>query len=605
MTTSTKIPPAPTWDLESVIPGGPKSPEFAKHRDKVVAGLEKARAMTDALPKTLSVDSQNDWAKLIMFLQDLAEEIDLEVNFCHCHASADVSNNDAHAGEAKGLQHWSEWEKLKGEFDALALKQSDEAWTDLLAQANMQEIAFALNWDREWAKKKLGVELESLILELSVDGYHGWNLIYDRMAGNLRAEFEEDGEMKEVSMGQLATKMSHKNRDIRKQAFEKLTEAWDSAADLAAMALNSQAGFRLAMYKRRGWDSIQMEPLHMARMNQGSLDAMWSAISKGVPNLRGYIDAKKKLLGIDNWAWYDQFSPCGQVDRMYPYDEAADFVVKHVGGFSSDMAEFYRKAIDKRWIEAEDRSGKAGGGYCTGTGPLRQSRIFMTYAGSYENLLTLAHELGHAYHSFVLKDRPAFATSYPMTLAETASIFSELLVTDAALDSCDDPQEKLMLLDQKLQQPYTFFTDLHCRYLFDVAFYDERAKGVVSKDRLCELMVEAQKEAFGDLLDEGGHHPLFWASKLHFFLTDVPFYNYPYTVGYLFAGGVYDQAKKEGSSFAEKYRALLADTGSMTTEQVALKHMGVDLSGEEFWRNAVARSLADVDTFAKLAQELA
>ncbi len=297
-------------------------------------------------------------------------------------------------------------------------------------------------------------------------------------------------------------------------------------------------------------------------------------------------------------------APCGKVDRLYSYDEAAKFVVSNVGEFSPHMAEFYRMAIDKRWIEAEDRSGKAGGGYCTSLGPLRQSRIFMTYANTYENLLTLAHELGHAYHHYVLKDTPFFATWYPMTLAETASIFSELLVTDAALQACDDPREKLMLLDQKLQGAYTLFCNIHCRYLFDRSFYEERANGIVSQERLCELMVKAQKKAFGPLLDESGYHPLFWASKLHFFITDTPFYNFPYTVGYLFAGGVYDRARKEGSAFADKYRALLADTGSMKTEEVAAKHLGADLTEEAFWEDAVSRSLADVQTFVELAESV-
>jgi pepF/M3 family oligoendopeptidase len=346
------------------------------------------------------------------------------------------------------------------------------------------------------------------------------------------------------------------------------------------------------------------EPLQQAKLSQASLDAMWAVISRETPKLEPFIKAKMKVLGIDKYRWYDQFAPCGSVEKTYPYDEAADCIVKHVGSFSKHMSEFCRMEVDKKWIEAEDRAGKAGGGYCTGTGPLRQSRIFMTYAGSYENLLTLAHELGHAYHSYVLKVKPFFATEYPMTLAETASIFSELLVTDAALSVCDDPREKLMLLDQKLQQPFTFFCDIHTRYLFDSAFYAERKNGVVGKERLRELMINAQKTAFGSLLDESGYHPLFWASKLHFFITDAPFYNYPYTFGYLFAGGVYDRAKKEGSAFADKYRDLLLDTGSMSTEDVAKKHLGVDLTKEDFWNDAVARSLSDVEEFVQLAESM-
>jgi pepF/M3 family oligoendopeptidase len=339
----------------------------------------------------------------------------------------------------------------------------------------------------------------------------------------------------------------------------------------------------------------------MARMKQKTLDTMWTVIEKNINRLKPYIDAKKKLLGIDKFRWYDEFAPCATAERLFTFDEAGDFVVNNLKDFSPDLAKFCRMALDKRWIEAEDRPGKRGGGYCTGMGPRRQSRIFMTYAGTYENLLTLAHELGHAYHSWVLNSKPVFAQIYPMNLAETASIFTESFVTNAALAQARDKDEKLMLLDQKLQSAYILFCDIYTRYLFDNAFYAERAKGIVGNERLNELMIESQKRAFGTLLDESGYHSLFWASKLHFFITDAPFYNFPYTFGYLFATGVYQLAKTEGRAFAEKYRALLADTGSMTAEQVAKKHLGVDLTKENFWQEAVDNALADIPLYVKLA----
>jgi oligoendopeptidase F len=231
-----------------------------------------------------------------------------------------------------------------------------------------------------------------------------------------------------------------------------------------------------------------------------------------------------------------------------------------------------------------------------------ESRIFMTYSETFSELLTLAHELGHAYHSWVLKDKDFFATQYPMNLAETASIFNELLVIDAAYEESDDPAEQLRLLDQKLQQAHIFFCDIRCRYLFDSTFYEERKNGVVQKDRLNELMTEAQRTAYAGTLSDDGYHKLFWATKLHFFITDMPFYNFPYTFGFLFAGGVYDRARQEGQSFADKYDKLLADTGSMRTEELAKKHLGVDLTSPDFWETAVTRTLADVDRFVTLAE---
>lgn len=604
MTTATQIPPAPTWDLDSLFPGGSASPEFADFVKKVKATLEGARQDADSLPKTLDDKSRTAWIDYILKLQDVVEDIELVHSFSHMLTSQKVDDAAAHTYEAQGYEFLSQWEKMKAELDALALKQTDEAWNKLVNSDQLQEISFYLNHERELTKKKMSVELESLALDLAVNGYHAWNRLYDKMAGDLSVEFDDKGETKTLSLGQLATKMGAPDREVRAQAFHKMFEAWESRAELAAMALNAQAGFRLSLYGRRGWESALFEPLHQAKLSQASLDAMWSVIAQETHKLEPYIEAKKKLLGIDKYCWWDEFAPCGKADSVYAFSEAADFVEKNLRDFSPEMADFSRMAVDKRWVEAEDRPGKAGGGYCTGTGKHRQSRIFMTYAGSYENLLTLAHELGHAYHHHVLRETPFLATQYPMTLAETASIFNETLVNDAAMEACDDPGEKLMLVDQKLQQAYVMFCDIHCRYLFDRYFYEERKNGTVPRARLDELMIEAQKKAYGKLLDPSGYHPLFWASKLHFYITDSPFYNYPYTFGFLFAGGVYDRAKREGSAFAPKYKALLADTGKMTSEEVAMKHLGVDLTKDDFWKDAVARAVVDVGEFAKLAGQV-
>jgi pepF/M3 family oligoendopeptidase len=604
MTTTGKIPPAPRWDLDSVFPGGSASLEYKQFRDKTRQELDGVKTMLTALPEKLESRTRAKWSEFILSLQSACDNILFIMSFAHCLTSQNVEDSAAHGIEAEGDVLISEWEKLKTEFESRALKQGESAWKELVETPELKPITFYLNEMRRLAKEKMPVELESLALELAVNGYHAWNRLYDKMAGDLRVEFDDAGEVRQISLGQLATKLSDPDRDVRKRAFAGMTEAWKSRADLAAMALNSLAGFRLSLYKGRKWESPLHEALNVTRISQGTLDAMWRVIARETPRLEPYIEAKKKLLGIDKFSWFDQFAPCGAVEKLYSFDEAGKFIVDNVSGFSTDFAEFVKSALESRWVEGEDRPGKAGGGYCTRFGPVKQGRIFMTYAGSYENLLTLAHELGHLYHGFVLRDRPFFASRYPMTLAETASIFSELLVTDAALSLSNDPQERLMLIEQKLQSPYTFFCDIHCRYLFERSFYRERKNGTVGKDRLNELMIDAQRKAFGGLLDESGYHPLFWASKLHFYLSDQPFYNFPYTFGFLFAGGVYDRAKREGSAFADKYRALLGDTGSMTTEEVAAKHLGVDLTKEEFWIDAVNRSLADVDEFVKLADSL-
>ncbi len=592
---------APRWEIDSIFPGGSKSVEFAEFRKGIAGSLTRLEKTLKKLPPKLTDTSIPKWAKWILDLQKAYEELHLAGAFVSCLTSQNVNDELALQIDSEIDELGSRWGILKTSFESFSVKQSNGAWKKLLARKGIADVSFYIDEMRTKARLKMDESLEKLGIELAVNGYHAWNKLYDKMAGDLRVTIDVDGQKKEISLGQNAPRMSNPDREIRRDAFEKMVSAWESRSNLAAMTLNFQAGFRLAIYKNRKWDSPLFEPLQNARMQRETLDAMWDAVIKGRPRLKGYIDAKKKLIGTDKFCWYDQEAPVGKSVKSFTFDEAGDFIVEHIGGFSDEMGEFTRMALDKHWVEAEDRPGKGAGGWCSRIPIRKESRIFMTFAGSFNGLAILAHELGHAYHGFVLKDSPPFASIYPMNLAETASIFNELRVTDAALKAATDHEEKLMLADQKLANAMAFLANIHARFLFDSRFYDERKKGVLTKDQLNEMMRQAQKEAYFGVLDEKeGYHPLFWASKLHFYITGAPFYNYPYTFGYLFANGVYDRAIKEGKAFAKSYRNLLADTGQMTTEAIARKHLGVDLSKPDFWKDAVARVTAEVEPFVKL-----
>src|SRR5699024_1609057 len=262
------------------------------------------------------------------------------------------------------------------------------------------------------------------------------------------------------------------------------------------------------------------------------------------------------------------------------------------------MADFAKMAFEKRWIEAEDRAGKRPGGFCTSFPNSEQTRVFMTYSGTASNIATLAHELGHAYHQHVMNDVHGLDQGYAMNVAETASTFAEMIVADASVNSAEDNTEKRALLADKIERSIAFFMNIHSRFLFETRFYEERKSGPVSVNRLTELMVEAQKEAYADAIDD--YNPHFWASKLHFHITGVPFYNFPYTFGYLFSLGIYAHAKKQGGDFEDDYIALLRDTGRMTVEELAMKHLNIDLRQPAFWENAIQLCVDDVNEFLAL-----
>jgi oligoendopeptidase F len=592
------------WDLESIFPGGSSSKEFAAFCKTLEADLAEATRLVSSLPMRLDGKTAGDWTDLFLLVQDIDMRLSHAGSFAYCLVAQDVSDDKAMLLIEKMTSMEATIETVKTGLEEFAIGVDDEAWNGFIGAGKLAGTAFYWNERRRIARLKMEPKLEKLAIELAVNGYHAWNLLYTKLAGDLRADLEVEGKAETLSMGQLSNKMSSPDRKVRKQAFEKLEEAWASIDSLAAMELNSLAGFRLSLYKARGWESPLLEPFMRSRVKHETIDAMWDAVARGHSKVVEYVKAKKKILGIDRFRWYDQLAPLGKVERTVEYDEATDFVVQHLSSFSPEMGEFARNAIDKRWIEAEDRPGKMAGGFCTGLPVVKQSRIFMTYSGNYNEIMTLAHEIGHAYHGWVLRDRDYYGRHYTMTLAETASTFNEMLVTDAALGDAATPGERLSLVDRKLQEHLAMFCNLRARFIFETMFYEERKRGAVPKEKLNELMVDAQKQAFGEILADDGFHPLFWASKMHFSETGVPFYNFPYTFGHLFASGIYDRAKKEGSGFAEQYRSLLVDTGSMTCEEVARRHLDVDLAAGRFWDDAVGRALQEVDLFVKLAGEV-
>ena len=386
--------------------------------------------------------------------------------------------------------------------------------------------------------------------------------------------------------------------EIRKESFEALEFAWTEKEDFIAKALNHLAGFRLATYKKRGWDNVLEEPLSINRMKQDTLDAMWGAISKNKAPFVEYLNRKSAMLGEKAMHWYDLDAPVSSSTKKMDFQQGAEFILKHFKEFGPKLEEFSRHAFENGWIEAENRPNKRPGGFCTGMPVSQESRIFMTYSGTMSNVSTLAHELGHAFHSYALRPVHWMNTRYAMGVAETASTFAEMIVADAAVRESKSSDEKIALLEDKIQRSVAFFMNIHARFLFETRFYEERKEGIVSATRLNALMEEAQREAYGDALDTV--HPHFWASKLHFYITDVPFYNFPYTFGYLFSLSIYAKAKEEGTGFEEKYIALLQDTAVMSVEDLAMKHLQEDITEEAFWKKGIDLCIQDVQEFLQL-----
>ncbi|PZD94958.1 oligoendopeptidase [Paenibacillus sambharensis] len=589
------------WDLDSLYEGGSESPAFARMLEQLQSDI---RALADSLNEAgqeVTASQLTGWTNQAQSIMARLREAD---SFTGCLMAENVTDRRAIGLNDRIRNLVAAFEGLMTRYDEALGKADDALWTRWLAEEPASRVAFYLNERRELAKEKLSPEQEALAGDLAVNGYHGWGELYNTIVSLARFEAaDETGEKRVYSAGQLDNLLSHADRTVRAAAFNVWEKEWTRQEDLCADALNRLAGFRLKLYEHRGWDSVLKEPLQMNRMSEATLQAMWQAVEEGKPALVEYLKRKAKLLGLEQLDWHDVEAPLGKSVRKVGYEEAASFIEEQFAGFSPDLAEFTKMAFEKGWIEAEDRSGKRPGGFCTSLPVSGETRIFMTYSGTASNVSTLAHELGHAYHQHVMNDLPPFAQEYAMNVAETASTFAEMIVSDSAVRAAQDREEKLSLIEDKIQRSVAFFMNIHARFLFETRFYDRRRQGLVSADELSELMEKAQREAFGGVLGEV--HPHFWASKLHFYLTEVPFYNFPYTFGFLFSSGIYARAAAEGPAFAERYVNLLRDTGSLTVEELAEKHLGVRLDDVSFWREAVALSVRDVEQFLEMTADQA
>jgi pepF/M3 family oligoendopeptidase len=362
-----------------------------------------------------------------------------------------------------------------------------------------------------------------------------------------------------------------------------------------AAALNGVKGFSVSLNARRGWDGTLDKTIEQARITRKTLDALILAMEESLPSWRRYLKAKARLLGLDRCAFYDIFAPLGGASRRYAFAQARDLVVERFSSFDPEMGDFAARAFSSSWIDAEPRPGKVGGAYCIDFPAAGASRVLCNFDGSFNAATTLAHELGHAWHAERVRGLPYVYTQYPMTLAETASIFAETLVFEGALKAAP-AAERAGLIELRLQDACQVIVDILSRFYFERAVLERRASGELSPDELCALMLDAQRRSYGDGLDPGLLHPYMWLVKGHYYSSDLAFYNFPYAFGQLFGVGLYARYEAEGPPFAAAYRGMLEETGRAGAVDVTAR-AGFDIERPDFWREGLR-------LFARQADEL-
>lgn len=593
-----------TWDLDSLLPN-PATAQFRELFEGYRNELQDIAAESERLAP-LSTNSLKEWEDFVPRLSRLlARSEDLHA-FIGCHAAADAENKlyQQIEGQLAALSPLRTQVFTNIEFALQQASDSDVA-ACFSKSAPLRTLGFFIEECRMNASFRLPKELELLSADLSVDGLMAWSRLYDRVSGALRIEVMERGEVLRKSPGQVT--LDSPERTVRQNNYFAASRAWAGIADTCADALNHISGARLVKYRRLGVQDHLDLPLRYNRLQRATLDRMWERVSARKGCLLKYFARKAELIGVDRLAWYDQTAPLphtpGEAAPL-TYDVACDTIVTTFQDFSPHLGDFARRAIGERWIEVENREGKRQGGFCTGFPTKQQSRIFMTYTNSADSMSTLAHELGHAYHSYVLREEPYLLQDYPMNLAETASTFAEAVLAEHRLKTAETTSEKLALLDHALSDAVAFLMNIHARFLFEDEFHKQRAEGELSTDAFSDLMLKAQKTAYQDALAEDGWNPLFWASKLHFYIGGLPFYNFPYTFGYLLSQALFAVAPQFGTEFPERYRRLLVLTGCRETEAAIQESLEFDTTRSELWDLSLGVIERRVEQFLELSQPL-
>lgn len=580
------------WDLTSFFPefNGSEMKNFkADLQNDISDLLEKSSKM-----EILSKQNAPQWEEVILKAEDLIARHTHIESYVGCLSSCDANNEEYSREEASLALVGAHFQKVEIEILRAIKNAPEDVFKSFIKRPAFDGIEFYLERMLWSARRTMSAEKERLSADLGVDGIGAWGRLYDNLSGKLTFEMVyPDGRRETLPISQRRALMDDPDRSIRKAAFDGGNEAWQSMEHVCAAALNAISGTRLTLYKHRSIEHFLDMALFQSAISNDTLKSMFGAIKDNIEIPRRYLRLKAKMMSTDGVAWYDLGSemPMPNMEKM-PWPKGRQVVCRAFDNAYSSLGAFAREAYDRNWVEWEKRAGKRPGAFCTGSLLSKESRIFMTFNGTMGDVRTLAHETGHAFHSRVMREVRPLAHMYPMTLAETASTFAEMILTDNLLNDPElDNKAKCFILDQSLGNAAVYLMDIPVRFDFEKNFYEERSKGEIPVSRLKEMITDTQRDIFGDVLLKGGEDPLFWASKLHFYITGVSFYNFPYAFGFLLSQGLYAMFKKEGEDFLPKYEKLLKLSGSGTCEDVVKEGIGEDLKQPEFWARAVKSQL--------------
>ena len=571
------------WTLEDLYPSF-ESQEFKQD-------VEAYKALKGKFESLTLEDSIEGITQVVTLLEESTVLTGRLYNYIHLTLATDTTHEIATqvevqlAGVSADLQAtYAKVSKFLGTIQ-----------TDITTDPFLAEYHYYFEEAKKDATHLLSDELEEVLAKMSISGGKAWSQLFDFMWSSAQGEYK--GEV--VTLSEIRGKAYDSDAEVRKSAYEVELKMYDAIKEPIAFSLNHIKKEVLTTSQLRGFESPLAHTLEASRMSRETLDALLEAIREYLPNFRKYLRHKAALLGHENGLpFYDLFAPVGNSSRTFTVEESKDYLIENFKTFSADLAEMTEEFFDKHYIDFYPRKGKVGGAFCANLPMIKQSRVLTNFTGSLSDVVTLAHELGHAYHGLHIENHRPLNQDYSMPVAETASTFNENIIMNTAIKEAND-EEKIALIESQLQDTTQIIVDIYSRYLFETAVFENREQSFMFSKDLEEMMLSAQKEAYGDGLDQSYLHPYMWACKPHYYSTGLSFYNFPYAFGGLFSKGLYAIYQEQPEGFVEKYQELLRATTVSSVENTA-KVLGVDVSTPEFWKKALAEVAESIEAFIVL-----
>lgn len=576
------------WNLD-VIYKGLDDPQYE-------ADMKAVEELIDAFGTAVKeADKAEDCVEKILIME---EELVLKSSrlglYLSLRQSVDAEDGAVMAQDSRLMKMLSKASPYTAAADKIFARIED---VDALAEKSevVKEYAFLLKQAKENAKYLLSDDVEEMISAMDMTGGSAWDQLQSFLTSTVKVEY--DG--KELTLSEVRNLAYSADENVRKAAYEAELACYEKIQDSVAFSLNNIKNQVTFLCHKRGYESPLDMTLKQSRMTRETLDAMLTAIEEYLPVFRKYLRKKGELLGHKNGLpFYELFAPLGKMEKKYTVEEAKEYLLQCFETFTPEMSGMMKEAFDNEWIDFYPRKGKRGGAFCAGVAGMKQSRILTNYDGNFGAISTLAHELGHAFHNRQTEENRALNQDYSMPVAETASTFNETHLGHYALASAT-PEEKLSLLENDLMEKTQCIVDIYSRYLFESAVFEQSQSKFLMAEDLKELMLDAQRKAYGDGLDENYMHPYMWVCKGHYYSSGLSFYNFPYAFGNLFAVGLYNMFLEEGESFVPKYKAMLKATPTCTIEEAGAM-VGIDLTDKKFWESSLALIAKDIEAFCAL-----